>query len=143
MNHYQAYYWSSFHADLLVAVETLGWTEDKWTNDMQAPPLSESKNWAELTPEEKTAATRLCYFEETWDTHEYPTLEDFDITTAITADGPLPKDVNLDIFETTGYAGRSPGMVAAGQYVYNASYRTVISSTVLGVVALAGAFLFV
>eukprot|EP00984_Skeletonema_dohrnii_P032762 scaffold27427_cov108-Skeletonema_dohrnii-CCMP3373.AAC.1 len=144
INHYQAYYWSSFHADLLVAVETLGWSEASWTNDMQSPPLSESKYWADLSPEEKAAATRLCYFEETWDTNEYPTLEDFDISTAVTPDGPLPQDINLNIYETTGYAGRSPGMVAAGQYVYNtnASYRTVVSSTVLGVVALAGAFLF-
>eukprot|EP00573_Skeletonema_grethae_P001225 CAMPEP_0201685498 /NCGR_PEP_ID=MMETSP0578-20130828/235_1 /ASSEMBLY_ACC=CAM_ASM_000663 /TAXON_ID=267565 /ORGANISM="Skeletonema grethea, Strain CCMP 1804" /LENGTH=387 /DNA_ID=CAMNT_0048169401 /DNA_START=67 /DNA_END=1230 /DNA_ORIENTATION=- len=142
MNHYQAYYWSSFHADLLVAVETLGWTEDAWTNDMQSPPLSESKYWADLTPEEKAAATRMCYFEETWDTNVYPTLKDFDISTAITPDGPLPKDINLNIYETTGYAGRSPGQVAAGQYVFNASYRTVVSSTALGVVALAGAFLF-
>lgn len=143
LNHYQAYYWSSFHADLLVAVETLGWTEDAWTNDMQAPPISESKYWADLTPEEKAAATRMCYFEETWDTNVYPTLKDFDISTSITPDGPLPKDINLNIYEATGYAGRSPGQVAAGQYVFNASYRTVISSTALGVVALAGAFLFV
>jgi hypothetical protein len=109
---------------------------------MQAPPLSESKYWADLTPEEKAAATRLCYFEETWDTTEYPTLEDFDISTAVTPDGPFPQDINLNIYETTGYAGRNPGMVAAGQYIYNASYRTVVSSTILGVVVLAGAFLF-
>ena len=141
MNHYQAYYWSSFHADLKVAIETLGWTEENWTNDYQAPPISETKYWSELSPEEKAAATRLCYFEETWDTNLYPTLESFDISSAVTPDGPMPKDINLNIYETTDYAGRKPGDVAAGKYL-NASYRTAVSSAVLGLMVLAGAFLF-
>lgn len=141
INHYQSYYWSSFHADLLVAITTLGWTEDSWTNDMQSPPLSESKRWSDLTPDEKAAATRLCYFEQTWDTDLWVTLEDFDLSEVVTPDGPMPTDINLNIYETTGYAGREPADVIAGRYI-NASYRTMVSSGVLAVVALAGAFLF-
>lgn len=118
-------YWSSFHEDLKVAVETLGWTEAMWSDDGGEIPVSEGKSWEELTAEEKAAATRLCYFEEIW--NNQPILDWYDYeageNTAVTADGPVPKDIDLGIFETTGYVGREPdevgtepGKVGAGVY---------------------------
>ena len=151
MNHYEAYYWcvsllclsvsvrcilksnqnenrSSFHNDLQVAIETLGWTEEMWTSDdSDVGPESESRFWVDLTPEEKAAATRLCYFEETW--NRVPVTEWYDYEkqqqTAVTADGPLPKDIDLKIFEESGYAGREPGSVDAGLYTTDNGARSV------------------
>lgn len=128
MNHYEAYYWSSFHNDLQVAIETLGWTEEMWTSDdSDVGPESESRYWVDLTPEEKAAATRLCYFEETW--NRVPVTEWYDYEkqqqTAVTADGPLPKDIDLKIFEESGYAGREPGSVDAGLYTTDNGARSV------------------
>ena len=119
MNHYAAYYWSSFHEDLKVAIETLGWTEDLWASDGQAAPDSERKAWALLTPEEKAAATRLCFFEETWDASPLPAWYDYDAeqhTAMRLATGPVPQDIDLGIFEDTGYAGQAPGSVGAVAY---------------------------
>lgn len=75
MNHYEAYFWPSFYGDLKKAIETLGWTENSWT-EVDSPPASESTFWNDLTPEEKAAATQLCYFEETWNGDELSTFYD-------------------------------------------------------------------
>ncbi|KAL7532198.1 hypothetical protein ACHAXR_007049 [Thalassiosira sp. AJA248-18] len=50
INHYDAYYFSSFYGNFKIAVEALGWTRDSWDNmDMTSnEPDSESEDWAEL-----------------------------------------------------------------------------------------------
>lgn len=149
MNHYLSYYWSSFHEDLKVAIETLGWTEDMWSDEAEVSPASESKPWSDLTPEEKAAATRLCYFEEIWNGQPITDWYDYNagMNTAVTADGPLPKDIDLEIFENTGYAGKEPGDVGAMVYTVtglgsSSSYRLVSSSFLVLVISM-GAFIFV
>eukprot|EP00585_Thalassiosira_rotula_P003193 CAMPEP_0196135776 /NCGR_PEP_ID=MMETSP0910-20130528/4304_1 /TAXON_ID=49265 /ORGANISM="Thalassiosira rotula, Strain GSO102" /LENGTH=396 /DNA_ID=CAMNT_0041395965 /DNA_START=46 /DNA_END=1236 /DNA_ORIENTATION=+ len=150
MNHYLSYYWSSFHEDLKVAIETLGWTESMWSDDAEVYPASESKPWSDLTPEEKAAATRLCYFEEIWNGQPIVDWYDYEtgMNTAVTADGPLPKDIDLEIFETTGYAGKAPGDVGASVYTAtglgssSSSYR-IVSSSVFALALSIGATLLV
>mmetsp|Transcript_26761 Transcript_26761/g.55861 ORF Transcript_26761/g.55861 Transcript_26761/m.55861 type:complete len:422 (+) Transcript_26761:239-1504(+) len=118
MNHYLSYYWSSIHEDLKVAVETLGWNEDMWSDEAEATPPSESKPWSDLTPEEKAAATRLCYFEEIWNERPITDWYDYDTgkNTAVTVDGPLPNDIDLAIFRNTGYAEKERGSVGSSVY---------------------------
>jgi len=154
MNHYLAYFWTSFHDDLLVAIETLGWNEAMWSGQVDLVPPSENKIWIDLTPEEKAAATRLCYFKEIWDQEAIPRWYDYEagMNTVVSTGGPVPQDIDLEIFEATGYAGKAPGDV--GTVVYTAtvaeiedfesssSYRFV-SSRVLALVIPMGAFIFV
>eukprot|EP00578_Thalassiosira_sp_NH16_P032291 CAMPEP_0181078680 /NCGR_PEP_ID=MMETSP1071-20121207/1615_1 /TAXON_ID=35127 /ORGANISM="Thalassiosira sp., Strain NH16" /LENGTH=422 /DNA_ID=CAMNT_0023160011 /DNA_START=127 /DNA_END=1395 /DNA_ORIENTATION=- len=158
MNHYQSYYWSSFHEDLKVAVTTLGWDEDLWSDVSGAVPDSENKMWDDLTPNEKAAATRLCYFKEIWDGEDVVQWYDYDMgkNTAVTADGPLPKDINLEIFQETGYAGKEPGSVGGETYTAvdtvksdaksnaaDGKYELASSSVLLMMAVSMGAFLFV
>mmetsp|Transcript_36199 Transcript_36199/g.65188 ORF Transcript_36199/g.65188 Transcript_36199/m.65188 type:complete len:398 (+) Transcript_36199:75-1268(+) len=148
MNHYQSYFWSSFQEDLKVAIETLGWNEAMWSDESVTAPDSEMKKWEDLTPEEKAAATRLCYFEEIWNDKPITEWYDYDAgkNTAITTDGPLPKDINLDIFENTGYVGKPPGSVGAAVYTatdLSSSSIALVSSSVLALVLSMGAFLLV
>mmetsp|Transcript_6733 Transcript_6733/g.10761 ORF Transcript_6733/g.10761 Transcript_6733/m.10761 type:complete len:393 (+) Transcript_6733:155-1333(+) len=143
MNHYLSYYWSSFHDDLKVAIVTLGWDEAMWSDESDTAPASEGKFWIDLTPDEKAAATRLCYFRETWDAEPITNWN-----TAVTPDGPLPKDINLDIFVSTGYVGREPGSVGAAAYTatttdLSSSSIALASSNVLALVLSMGVFLFV
>jgi hypothetical protein len=49
----------------------LGWSKDAW-DEAIAPPLSESKDWFDLTYSEKIAVTHLCYIPETWDGLDIP-----------------------------------------------------------------------
>ncbi|KAL9180762.1 hypothetical protein ACHAXT_011215 [Thalassiosira profunda] len=147
MNHYLSYYWSSFHDDLKVAIETLGWTEEMWSdNDTYGVPETENKIWIDLTPEEKAAATRMCYFKETWDEESIPDFFDYDrgVNTAVATDGPVPEDIKLEIFDKTGYAGKSTDEI--GGLVVRAdpssSYRAVVSSAALGLAVSVGALLF-
>lgn len=66
INHFNAISWKFFYGDTKLAVETLGWTVESW--DRSAPaPASEGKAWDELSPRERAAATRICYFREIWD----------------------------------------------------------------------------
>jgi len=148
MNHYQSYYWSSFHDDLLVAIETLGWDEAMWREESDTAPASEGKFWIDLTPDEKAAATRLCYFRETWDAEPITSWYDGDagMNTAVTTNGPLPKDINLDIFVDTGYVGKEPGSVGAAEYTatdLSSSSIALVSSNVLALVLSMGVFLCV
>eukprot|EP00580_Thalassiosira_gravida_P021066 CAMPEP_0201681288 /NCGR_PEP_ID=MMETSP0494-20130426/51036_1 /ASSEMBLY_ACC=CAM_ASM_000839 /TAXON_ID=420259 /ORGANISM="Thalassiosira gravida, Strain GMp14c1" /LENGTH=403 /DNA_ID=CAMNT_0048165029 /DNA_START=494 /DNA_END=1705 /DNA_ORIENTATION=+ len=154
INHYLAYFWSSFHDDLLVAIETLGWNEAMWSGQVNLVPPSENKIWIDLTPEERAAATRLCYFKEIWDEEPIPRWYDYEagMNTVVTTGGPVPQDIDLEIFEITGYAGKAPGDV--GTVVYTAtgaeveekesssSYR-LVSLSALAFVLPMGAFLFV
>ena len=136
INHYQAYFWSSFHEDLRLAVTTLGWTEDMWSDDAETYPPSEVTRWADLTPNEKAAATRLCYFQEIWDAVPMTQWYDYNTkkNTAVTADeysGPVPAEINLNIFKETGYAGRDPEVVILGALENSNSaslFGTIVSS---------------
>jgi len=149
MNHYQSYFWSSFHEDLKIAITTLGWTEALWSDDSETAPGSEDKLWSDLSSTEKAAATRLCYFEELW--NQEPITDWFDYetgaNTGVTADGPVPKDIDLDIFQETGYAGKKPGSVGMGAYTVagnlSPSYRALVSSSVLALAVSVGALLLV
>lgn len=158
MNHYLAYYWSSFQDDLKVAIETLGWNEAMWSDEVDMVPESENKPWIDLTSEERAAATRLCYFKETWDGEPITRWYDYDAgkNTAVTTTGPVPQDIDLDIFDVTGYAGRDTASVgtpvgSAEPDVYtstetpaeikSASHKAFVSLSALALVL--GAHLFV
>lgn len=150
MNHYQSYFWSSFHEDLKIAITELGWTEDMWNDNSVLVPESEGKIWIDLSATEKAAATRLCYFREIWDGEPIASWYDFELgsTMALPGEGPVPKDIDLDIFETTGYVGKAPGDVGVDAYTVteiptakSSSFRVVTSSTL--VVLSMGLFLFV
>jgi len=149
MNHYSAYYWSSFHEDLKVAIETLGWTEDMWAHDSETVPASETTKWAALTPDERAAATRLCFFEESWD--DLPVGEFYDYDAGRSAAGAgdagqVPQDINLDIFEHTGYAGKAPESVGLPAYTVlgrSGSCRTLAPSGVAALVLSVGLLLWV
>ena len=147
MNHYLSYYWSSFHEDLKVAIETLGWTEEMWSDESGTSPTSEGTNWVDLTPEEKAAATRLCYFQESWDGEDLTSFYDYEggKSDAEVGDGPVPKDINLDIFDDTGYVGKEPGSVGGGDYTSAESENAAsfVSSNVFVLVLTIGAYLFV
>jgi hypothetical protein len=140
MNHYLSYYWGSFQDDLKVAIETLGWTEEMWSDNSNEYPPSEAKAWIDLTPEEKAAASRLCYFREIWD--DEAITEWFDYTTgrqtAVKDDTHLPSGIDLSIFAETGYAGRDPGMVGAGAYTVDSgsSFRVMSTSVLAAVVGM-------
>lgn len=107
-------HWSSFRGDLKLAVEALGWDEAMWTvHDADDAPASEHTLWADLTAQERAAATRLCYFEEIWDGTHISWWYDYDAreNTAVASDDPLPDDIDLHIFDETGYAGKEVGSV--------------------------------
>lgn len=101
-----------------------------WSDEVDLEPESEDKPWIDLSPEEKAAATRLCYFKETWDGESIEAWYDYDagMNTAVTTDGPLPKDIDLEIFDTTGYAGKEPGSVGTGVYTATTSDIDIKSS---------------
>lgn len=115
-----------------------------WPGDEETPP-SEDTYWRDLSPEEKAAATRLCYTEETWDDVPISMYYDYErgTTTAVNGKGPVPNDIDLNIFEETGYVGKPPGSVGAGDYTTDSSYRAIVSSNVLGLMLSVGAFLFI
>lgn len=147
MNHYRAYYWSSFHDDLSVAMETLGWNETMWREGIDAP-ASEDLYWIDLLPDEKAAATRLCYFKEIWDQEPIPKWYDYEtgMSTAISSVDPLPNDINLDIFEETGYVGKPPGSIGAAAFTtldVSQSYRALASSNIVAVGLSMGVLLLV
>jgi hypothetical protein len=128
-------------------METLGWNETMW-REGTAAPASENLYWIDLLPDEKAAATRLCYFKESWDQEPLAQWYDYDAgaNTAVSSAGPLPSDINLDIFEETGYVGKAPGSI--GQVVVvtpasSLSCRALVSSTVLALVLSMGVFLLV
>lgn len=152
MNHYASYYWSSFQEDLEVAIKTLGWTEGIWTSTEGLVPDSENKIWIDLTSEEKAAATRLCYFKETWDGEAITDFYNYETgeSAANVSDGPLPKDIDLDIFAVTGYVGKEPGSVGLDAYtsaepgsLSSSSYRALVSWNALALVLSIGVALFV
>ncbi len=45
----------------------LGWNEALWDGEGDAAPPSLAKDWVDLTPSEKAAATKLGYKSSTWE----------------------------------------------------------------------------
>ena len=67
INHYSYYDWDEFiQYEFAEPLIVLGWNQSNWDGDAPEPE-SDSKDWIELTVEERTAAEELCYFEEVWD----------------------------------------------------------------------------
>lgn len=68
VNHYGDYTWSELQDEGVQEHFTvLGWTHLSWRGDGVDPPNSEIKNWSDLTDQQKGAAKKICYFQETWD----------------------------------------------------------------------------
>ncbi len=59
--------WGEMSADAQRAWAALGWDEARWEGIYPYPPASDEKFWAELTPDEKSAAEHLGYAWRTWD----------------------------------------------------------------------------
>lgn len=99
ISHYDGYFMEILYGSTELALETLGWTQNCWDFG-SCEPASEDKDWNELTPTERGAATTLCYFNETWD--EEPVTQWFDsekgVNTAVSADGEIPEGINMTIF---------------------------------------------
>ena len=75
INHYYGYWWSDleesgFDQYLIV----LGWDENGWDDDGSAPE-SDDSYWDDLTPEEQSAASQICYFKDLWDGVPIPEWE--------------------------------------------------------------------
>lgn len=67
INHYRFWDWDELVNDSLATYyETLGWTNESFSNEDWDVPPSEEKEWFELTEEEREAAEYLCYFPELW-----------------------------------------------------------------------------
>jgi len=58
--------WEDMNSDEQAIWAVLGWDEDSWEEETDAPESSE-KYWEDLTEEELKAATKLGYTEEYWD----------------------------------------------------------------------------
>ncbi|KAL3798750.1 hypothetical protein ACHAWO_011994 [Cyclotella atomus] len=141
MNHYDAYYWDSLYGSLLIAVEELGWTEDMWTN-RDTYPDSEATFWADLTPQERAAATALCYFQESWDGEDLSTFYDYStgLTKAMPSTTEVPADMDFSIFAGQGAPGSTwvPGQIATQQ---SSSNMKVVSASVTALALLVGSLL--
>jgi hypothetical protein len=62
---YEEYDWEDLPEKIQKAYMVLGYNEDMWDEDKDAP--SEDKDWEELTEEEKNAAKVLGFNEKKWD----------------------------------------------------------------------------
>ena len=63
-NHYSAYEWDSIETTGLYALQILGWNTTSWVTKIE--PSSYNNTWEQLSEDEKSAATELCFFEDTW-----------------------------------------------------------------------------
>mmetsp|Transcript_11286 Transcript_11286/g.22555 ORF Transcript_11286/g.22555 Transcript_11286/m.22555 type:complete len:373 (+) Transcript_11286:228-1346(+) len=128
MNHYLAYKWNSFHGKQKTAIETLGWTETSW-NDLEEAPDTEITFWEDLTPEEKAAATQLCYFEETWNSEELTTFYD-----------PTPITPTLEVTISGSETNAATAKSSATEVSNSACSNYVFNSAVLAIAV--GTFVF-
>ena len=111
-----------------------------WDN-RETYPNSEAAYWDELTPQEKAAATALCYFKESWDGDDVSTFYDYSTgqTNAIPSTMDVPANMDFSIFGGQGAPGSSwvPGQIGTS----SSTARTVsVSVTVLALYI--GTFLF-
>mmetsp|Transcript_20892 Transcript_20892/g.45291 ORF Transcript_20892/g.45291 Transcript_20892/m.45291 type:complete len:652 (+) Transcript_20892:286-2241(+) len=99
INHFNSWSWKILYGKNLLALETLGWNETCWDYDL-CEPASEDKTWNELTPDERGAATMLCYFKETWDGDRITQWFDYEkgANTAVSTDGAIPEGINMTLF---------------------------------------------
>jgi hypothetical protein len=70
VNHYldSFDYWDELPNQVIKAhLMGLGFTQEIWDAITDEDPSSFDKNWNELSVEEQSSATELCYFQETWD----------------------------------------------------------------------------
>lgn len=143
MNHYDAYYWDSLYGSLLTAIETLGWNEESWTSRSTYPD-SEATFWDDLSPQEKAAATALCYFKESWDGDDLPSFYDYSAKQTKAMPGnTVPADMDFSIFGGEGSPGSNwvPGQVGQTKSVETTSSANMISISALGLAFAFGAFL--
>jgi hypothetical protein len=72
INHYDDFFWEDLATEEVQQYYvTLGWTEDSWNGDADAPE-SDAFFYNELTAEEKAAANELCYDENLWNEETLP-----------------------------------------------------------------------
>ena len=66
-NHFKGYTWDELEFyGLDFPYSKLGWDELSW-DGTESPPPSKDKLWFELTPDERKAASEVCYFRDNWD----------------------------------------------------------------------------
>merc|ERR1719375_3088783 len=96
-NHYDSFYWRSIPPNQRTALEALGWTQNSWSGSISSPD-SERKDWVELDPLEKAAATTLCYWQETWDEMDITDWYDYESgeNTAVSPKNHVPSDIWMD-----------------------------------------------
>lgn len=77
-----------------------------WENRTTYPD-SEATFWEDLTPQERAAATALCYVRETWDGYELSEYYDASTgkTNAIPSTTAVPSDMDFSIFGGQGMPG--------------------------------------
>ncbi|KAL7517547.1 hypothetical protein ACHAWX_002466 [Stephanocyclus meneghinianus] len=146
VNHYDALYWDSLYGSLLTAVETLGWNEESWTTRSTATaPDTESTFWDDLSPQEKAAATALCYFKETWDGDDLTSFYDYSNkqTNAIPGNS-VPSDMDFSIFAGEWSPGSNwvPGQAGQPKSLETTSSAKVVSTGALALAIAIGAFIF-
>ncbi|KAL7550505.1 hypothetical protein ACHAWF_013727 [Thalassiosira exigua] len=101
MNHYESFAWDSLDDDRKIAFKTLGWTKASWNDPNANYPESDSKDWHELSAEERGACTMLCFFRETWNEIHLSRWYDVDkgVNTAISPqNGIVPISIDMDLF---------------------------------------------
>ncbi len=63
-NHYRGYEWDNIETTYLYALQILGWNSTSWMEKIE--PSSYNNTWEQLSEDEQSAATELCFFEDTW-----------------------------------------------------------------------------
>jgi hypothetical protein len=63
---YEGFYWNEVPDQIKHYWRTLGWNKTNWEEGGKEP-ASEDKSFYQLTPDEKDAATNLCYDRDSWD----------------------------------------------------------------------------
>ena len=115
-----------------------------WTN-RETYPDSEATYWDDLTPQERAAATALCYFKESWDGEDLNAFYDYSTgqTKAIPSTTEVPADMDFSIFGGQGAPGSSwvPGQL--GNQPQSSSNMRVVSLGVTALAVVVGAFLSV
>jgi hypothetical protein len=113
-----------------------------WTN-RDTYPDSEATYWDDLTPQERAAATALCYFKESWDGEELATFYDYSSgqTKAMPSTTQVPADMDFSIFAGEGNPGSDwvPGEI--GTQPQSSSPMRAVSTVVTAVALFIGAFL--
>lgn len=112
-------------------------------NNRDTYPDSEATYWDDLTPQERAAATALCYFKESWDGQDLSSFYDYTAgqTKAIPSTTEVPANMDFSIFAGQGAPGSNwvPGQL--GNQPQSSSDMRVVSVGVTAVAVIIGAFL--